>query len=151
MTRTDETEVILGTLVANTAGQVTDDHDKSPLYTDTEVTENERTVKFWNRVICSDTDTNGKERMFKVKIAIVGHGIDTECAWVEHEYTSPLAATDLFPEKTISVPDQSLNQYDFAISLSWEFYEKQSGEYVRLANAIQGPETATVNDNSSGS
>ena len=151
MTRTDETEVVVGTLTADSQGGVNSTDGKSPSYTDTEVTENERSIRFWNTITVSDTDTNSKQRKFRVRVRVVGHGVDTSGSWVEHPYSSPLASTPLQPDKTFNVPDQDLPKYDFTVTGPWELYEMQSGTYNLIDSGGQGPETATVNDDSSGS
>jgi len=148
MPRVDETQVIVGTLVADTPGGVETDDSKSPAYTDTEVTQNERSVTFKNSISCSDT-SNGKERKFVVSARAEGHGLDETGTPEEHVYTSPLSAHPLTPEVEIDVPDQSLSQYDFTVTTPYALYEKINDEWTELAVAAQGPETATVNDNSS--
>jgi hypothetical protein len=110
----------------------------------------ERSVKFWNTITIADTDSTGKERKFRVRINIVGHGIDTG-AWVEHEYTSPLPRIPLQPEKTFEVPSLGLAEYHFIVTGPWELYERQLGEYTKINQGTQGSETATVKDNSTGS
>ena len=145
MTRADETEVIQSTHVADTAGAVTSDYDRSPAYTDTEVTQNERTVKFWNTGTFSDTSTQ-RDRKWLCRIHIVGNGVDELSNWEEWEYTSPLAPHPLSPEKTITVPDLSQPSYDFDVFTVWELWE---GDF-QLRDGVEGPIVATVDDNSIG-
>jgi len=148
MPREDETEVVDGSLAADD-DSVTQDSDKSVAYTDTEVTESERSIRFWNTFLCSDSSL-AKERKFKLKIHIVGHGIDTESNWVEHEYTSPLTAIPISPDKTFNVPDLELSEYNFDVSTPYELYEKQSGVYNLTHSGESSSETATVDDSSVG-
>ena len=149
MPRVDETEVIVSSHIADSQGGVESNYERSPLYTDTEVTETERDVTFWNTANVSDT-SNGKERKWKVKITISGHGVSSESSWSEHAYVSPLPEIAIHPEDTIEVPDIGLPKYEFDVCTVWELYEKVSGIYNRLTGASEGPVTATVNDNITG-
>ena len=82
----DETEVIMSTHEADD-DSVSTDGDKSPLYHDTHVTSQDRSVRFWNTGNFSDV-SNNKERKIRFGITIEGHGINRE-QWTDwDEYTS---------------------------------------------------------------
>ncbi len=149
MPRVDETEVIESTHTANTAGQVESSVSKSLQYVDTDVTQNERDVRFWNTNTWSDTSTSRERKIMCVAHA-VGHGIDVFGDQVTHEYQSPLPPMPLQPDVDVNVPDLSLPEYEFDVSTDWELFEKVNGEYSKINYGTAGPITATVHDNSSG-
>ena len=148
MARVDETEVILSEHISY-GESVESSSEKSPAYTDTEVTETERDVTFKCTANCSDTST-GKERKWKVKVTVSGHGVESSGDWEEHIYTSPLAEIPIRPFDSIEVPDHGLSEYNFDVFTSWELWEEVGGQSSIINSGNEGPHTATVIDNSSG-
>lgn len=144
---TDETEVIVSSHIAE-ADSTDSSNSRSPFYTDTEVSGSQRTVRFWNTPRISDT-SNGKERKFRAKITIEGHGVNISSGWSEFEYSSPVDPTPLSPDKSFDVPDDNLNQYNFDVKTVWELYEMLNGQYTLIDEGLEGPMTAIVVDNTS--
>jgi len=95
---TDETEVIQSSHIV-LEESMNNDSDESQAYRDTQVTPEDRTVKFWNTATFSDI-TTGKQRRVKF-----GIDVDGDTTWLSWDsYTSPKTATPYQPETEIVVP-----------------------------------------------
>ena len=145
---TDETEVVESTHVAD-GDQVTDvGSDQSNLYSETQVSQSDRTVTFWNRVHFGDT-TIPKQRKIVFFIEISGHGI-TETGSTEQEYYSPLGSRPYLPAREITVPTLNLQQYRFEVKTVYELYNRDGIGWTKVAFGETNTETATVIDNGLG-
>ena len=138
---TDETEVILANYDVLPNDTLTWSENKSPAYTDTEVTEEDRTVKFWNTLNFSDS-TNGK-----IRRARGGIKIDTGAwAWTSwYNYTSPLSIYEFKPEDTISVPHNGPS-HDYDVYARIQVEESSGVIWTSKVDRTSAAETATVNE-----
>ncbi len=137
---TDETEVVESEHTADENGMSTSGR-KSPLYRDTEVTEDDRTVKFWNRATFSDVSTGNLRR--------VRFGIDVDggIAWVPwDEYTSPKEPTIYKPEKEITVPRDGNPEHPYPVKTRYEVDKWSDSEWSSLQRGDVGPHTAKVKE-----
>ena len=137
---TDETEVILADYAVLPTDTIQGSGDKSPVYTDTEVTEEDRTVKFWNTINFADA-TTGKTRRVRGGIKI-DSGAWVLTSW--YNYTSPLSSHTCQPEDTILVSHNGpSHDYDVYSRLQ---VEEMSVIWSGKFDQEDGPETATVNE-----
>ena len=138
---TDETEVIVSNHDITPTDQMVNNDDRSPLYTDTEVTPLDRTVKFWNTANFSDA-TTGRTRRARAGI-IIDEGTPTFTSW--HNYTSPLASKVFQPEKEITVPPNGPS-HEYDIETKIEVDEQAGVTWSSLKRHTTTAYIATVNE-----
>ena len=145
---TDETEVVESTHRADGDTILDISSSRSPLYSETDVSGSNRKVTFWNRANYSDT-TMPKKRKIIFRIVIIGHGI-SKIGQAEQEYYSPLGTVEHLPIAEVTVPDHGLPQYSFQVRTNYELFNWNGSSWDRATGGETPPETAIVNDNSSG-
>ena len=139
---TDQTEVVDSShIIVN--NQMTSDSQKSPQYTDTEVTQEDRTVKFWNSAAFSDDDIQSGSRRVRAGI-IIDDGPPVWTSW--HNYNSPATAqTVLQPEDEIVVPYTG-EDHDYDVKTRVQVEEMSGVIWSGLFDHTTQSYTATVKE-----
>ena len=138
---TDETEVVLSSHDIDPSDTMSNDDERSPNYVDTEVTEEDRTVKFWNTANFSDA-TTGKTRRARAGIIIDG-GSPIFTSW--HNYTSPLTSKVFQPDDTVTVPHNGPS-HEYDIETKIEVDEQAGVTWSSLKRHTTTAYIATVNE-----
>ena len=138
---TNQTEVIDSTHIVTSEDM--DDHDqKSPLYTDPEVTQQERAVRFWNTASFSDTDIQSGSR--KARAGIDVDGSITWTSW--HNYSSPATSENIFQPETEFVVPYTGSDHEYDVKTHIQVEELDGVVWNLLYDRNVGPYTATVKE-----
>ena len=134
----DETEVVDSTHTA-TNDYIDHSSRQSPIYHDTEVTQMDRTVKFWNKALFSDT-TTGILRRLRFGIDVNG-----SVSWLpKEEYNSPKPPTIYQPQMEVLVPNDGYPEHIYPVKTVIELEEWQGDQWTMIFNENEGPYNARV-------